>query len=171
MDQLAQTAQYKWQGEKDAAAHDKEHGEVLIGLDRIQRATLQGHQAQIAALASHEPQVTVKNQIESVSTPDIDKVVKAVEALIKVEKARKDTDLKPVVRELKALLPAIRKIPKEIEMPEATESVEVTNLGELQVILEDILLSLRLANEREAAEKEPITLKAPMSSSMRRKPT
>jgi hypothetical protein len=151
MNPLAEKSQQKWADLRDEQAHTKEHDEILIGLDRIQRATLQSHQASIAALAAHEPSVTVKNPVESVKTPDVGKVVNAIEQLIRVQKAVK-TDYTPIVKELRALVPVLKSIPKQIEMPEPTEEVEITNFEEITPLLESIKTSLEALVNAEAKE-------------------
>jgi len=158
---LAENYQEKYATDRAAQAHTTEHDELLTGLDRVQRAVLQGHQAQIAALASVEPQVTVKNQVEAAGPKDINKVVSTLQDLIAVQKKQKATDIAPVVKAVNQLVPLLRNLPKQIDIPD-NETVEVANLGELGVILEDIALSLKLANERESAEAEKtITVNAP----------
>lgn len=158
---LADNYQEKWANERAVSAHQTEHDEVLTGLDRVQRAVLQGHQANIAALATIEPNVTVKNQIDAATPKDINKVVATIQDLIAVQKKQKPTDLAPLVKAVNQLVPLLRNLPKQIDIPD-NDTVEVTNLGELRVVLEDILLSLRAANEREAAEAEKtITVTAP----------
>ena len=151
MNPLAEKLQEKYATDKGSQAHTQEHDEVLIGLDRVQRAVLQGHQAAIAAHAAHEPIVTVKNPVESVKTPDVGKVVNAIEQLIRVQKAVK-TDYTPIVRELRALIPVLKAIPQQIEMPEPTEEVEISNFEEITPLLEAIKTSLETLVNAEARE-------------------
>lgn len=151
MNPLAEKLQTKYAEDKSTQAHTQEHDEVLIGLDRVQRAVLQGHQAQIAAQAAHEPSVTVKNPVESVKTPDVGKVVNAIEQLIRVQKAVK-VDYSPIVKELKALIPVLKAIPLQIEMPEAPEEVDIGNFEEITPLLEGIKTSLETLVKAEARE-------------------
>ena len=151
MNPLAEKYQQKYANDAEDQASTKRHDEVLIGLDRVQRATIQGHQASIAALGSHEPSVTVKNPVESVRTPDVNKVVESIQQLIKVQKAVK-TDYTPIVKELRALVPVLKAIPMQIEMPDSPEEVDIGNFDEITPLLQSIQISLEKLVNAEARE-------------------
>ena len=151
MNPLAEKYQQKYANDAEDQASTKRHDEVLIGLDRVQRATIQGHQASIAALGSHEPSVTVKNPVESVRTPDVNKVVESIQQLIKVQKAVK-TDYTPIVKELRALVPVLKAIPMQIEMPDSPEEVDIGNFDEITPLLQSIQTSLEKLVNAEARE-------------------
>lgn len=125
------------QKQKDAKAVSQhieaKHVQTVQAQDATQKAVIDAAKLLVSFIASHQPEVTVKNPQapfpESILTPDIDKVVKVLGELLAAtkENAPDDTQLAKKLNEVAGLL---RSLPSQIkfpEMPEAVEEVTVKN--------------------------------------------
>ena len=99
----------------------KNHQDIISLLQSIKQNDTTLTQALIGFLSGHTTKTEVVNQLKSVSTPDVDKVVVAVGKLEKLV-ASKDVDFTPVVEALRAVEAQLEQIPKEHQdLPEPKE--------------------------------------------------
>lgn len=103
---------------------------VVQPTEALRRAMNRGFAQLSNTIVEHQPAVTVKNQIKppsSVRTPDVMKVVTAVERLIKI--AELDDD-QPLLDSLSKLQRSLDELPSKINIPEVapTERVDIGNL-------------------------------------------
>ena len=99
----------------------KNHQDVISLLQSIKQNDTTLTQALIGFLSGHTTKTEIVNQLKSVSTPDVDKVVVAVGKLEELV-ASKDVDFAPVVEALRAVEAQLEQIPKEHqELPESKE--------------------------------------------------
>ena len=62
------------------------------------------------------------------------------------------TDYTPIVKELRALVPVLKAIPMQIEMPDSPEEVDIGNFDEITPLLQSIQTSLEKLVNAEARE-------------------
>jgi hypothetical protein len=137
---------------KQAEEQQAKQSEKQITADQfksITRAVTQSTSVLVKFLQQYKPTTSVDNFPDSISTPDIDKVVQELKALGK--------SLKPVVNDNSDVISSINKLSKELaklpsKMP-TTDSVEVTNLQELKNSFEGGIQALQKAIE--AIEVKP----------------
>lgn len=101
----------------------KRHLESLQKLSQVERSLVRSVELLIKYLDGKTTKTEVVNQLDSIATPDVDKVVKALAGLDRtVVASRVDlSSLKEVISELK-------QIPKELpKIPEPLSKIEVTN--------------------------------------------
>lgn len=146
MDKRAGLRQF-YQTQEEQAVKEKRFQDRTQQLASLEGTLVQGLNALISFLDGKTTKTEVVNQLKSIATPDVDKVVKAVERLDSSVVQNK-VDLKP----LESLLTAIRRelslIPKtHAEIPEAREDVRVTNLSDVKLdtsALEKAVKALKL---------------------------
>lgn len=132
MDKRANLRQH-FQSEANKAELGKQHAKRTAQLNDFENTVVDGFNALIKFIDGKTTKTEVVNQLKSISTPDVDKVVTAVSKLDKDVLANK-LDLKPLVAQLTAINRHVSLIPKEHpEKPEPTESVKVTNLSEVKL--------------------------------------
>src|SRR5688572_18797578 len=109
---------------KDTSSKDRERltdlEDLVGGSDNVQRAVIETTRLLINYLAEATLLTKVTNQKDfpkSIATPDVSKVVKAVEDLRKVT-ADKNVDLSPILKMGDALTAAIKSLPQEIPKAE-----------------------------------------------------
>jgi len=109
---------------------ESRHEQELLALNEIKTANLQAMRGLIQFLDGKVTKTEITNQLNSISTPDVENVVKAVEAL--ATKIPPQLDLSGLESGIKALEEQLKLIPKEnVELPEQKEDVRVTNLGDI----------------------------------------
>lgn len=91
----------------------KNHQDIISLLQSIKQNDTLLTQALIGFLSGNTSKTEVVNQLKSVATPDVDKVVVAVGKLEKVV-AGKGVDLSPVIEALRAVEAQLEQIPKSI---------------------------------------------------------
>ncbi len=118
----------------------------LSKLDAIRSTQLATMQALAKFLAGHTTKTEVVNQLKSIATPDIEKVVKAVEKLHEDMQA-KEIDWSPVMPWFEKVVEHLEAIPKE--HPEAPEQqkVDLTRTNELLESFGVALSSMKLVAE------------------------
>jgi hypothetical protein len=96
----------------------------------------------------------VVNQLKTISTPDVEKVVKAVESLHETQKTHKNTDLSEITKVLSSILDEAKKLPKELpESPEQKFVDYSEQLADIQRIVENVV---------EAIKKQKTAVEAPI---------
>lgn len=104
------------------------HTETLQSLSKLEQSQVQAFSALIRFLDGKTTRTEVVNQLEKIGTPDVLKVIPAVNDMHSTLKKLKNTDLTPVTKLLSELIKEVSQIPKENpEIPEL-ESVEISNL-------------------------------------------
>jgi hypothetical protein len=113
----------------------------------LENNILTAFNALIRFLDGKTTKTEVVNQLKSISTPDVDKVVTAVSKLDKDILANK-LDLKPLIKELQQIKREMSLVPKSLpKLPEQKDSIKVTNLDEVTLdtsSLEKAIKSLKL---------------------------
>lgn len=137
-----------YQNEATTAQQNKQYQDRTAQLDNIENTMVQAFNALIGFIDGKTTKTEVVNQLKSISTPDVDKVVQAVSKLDKDILANK-LDLSPIVKELQQIKREASLIPKSHpDKPEPTEKVKVTNLSEIALdtkSLEKAIKELKLA--------------------------
>lgn len=133
---------------------DQQSSEANDATQSQMRALIQtvisANQLLIGYLNRAELKVTVTNPtkaITSVATPDVARVVDAVQQLEMTVQNKTDDD-SGVIAAIQSLLPELKAIPKSIqfpEMPEGIEEVTIKNLDEVTMPLEHSLAELHAA--------------------------
>lgn len=109
---------------------ESRHNQNLLALNSAKDANVQAIRGLIQFLDGKVTRTEVVNQLKSISTPDVENVVKAVEKL--ADKIPPQLDLSGLEATLNSAVEQLKLIPKEnIELPEQKEAVEVTNLGDI----------------------------------------
>lgn len=107
---------------------------AITAQDATQRAIIEVAKVLVSFIASHEPNVTVKNHPDfpkSILTPDVKQVVDKLAELIKATN-EKETDLSVLEIKLRDILEQLKQLPKSFpELPKIPEPVkEVTVLNQ-----------------------------------------
>lgn len=115
------------QAETDAEAKELDRLNALLASNQAVKETIANGVKVLAAFIKQNQEVTVKNQPKfptSISTPDVEKVVAAIEKLVQVA-----DDDQPILDALADVKNAINNLPTKIVIPETekVESVEVSN--------------------------------------------
>ena len=85
----------------------------------------------------------VTNQLKSISTPDVEKVVTEIAKLDKTVLANK-LDLKPLKDALEGIHTEIKKVPKELpKLPEQKGSTKISNLSEIKLDTSELLKAIK----------------------------
>lgn len=94
-------------------------------------ATYQGFVALINFINGHTTKTEVLNQIKSVSTPDVEKLVGPLSELLTATKAN-NLDISPLTTVMGEVVSELKLLPKEHpDAPEAPEDVKINNFDEL----------------------------------------
>lgn len=95
------------------------HTESQLSAIQIQETILQAFQYAINYLDGHVGRTEVVNHPDSISTPDVDRVVRALHPIYEVLKTHENTDVEPIVTVMQSVLAEVKQIPKEHpDMPE-----------------------------------------------------
>lgn len=109
---------------------ESRHEQELTALNDVKVSNLQAIRGLIQFLDGKVTRTEVVNQLTSISTPDVQKVVTAVDKL--AQKIPPQLDLSGLENGIKALEEQLKLIPKEHpDAPEPVEEVTVTNLGDI----------------------------------------
>lgn len=126
-------------------AYSRQHSEKIDKMEAVRQTQLATMATLVSFLKGHTTKAEIVNQLESVKTPDIEKVVAAVEAL-RSDLNSKSTDWTPIIEMFSKVIEHLEAIPKEHpEMPEqqvvdmsATNSLisaVVTAIKELDLVV------------------------------------
>lgn len=123
---------------------EKKHIESLQSVHSVEKAVYEIARTLIGYLDGKVTKTEVVNQIRSVETPDVEKVVQAVEDLSSVVENTK-LDVTPLVEGLSKLEDQLKLIPKEKPEFEQKEDVRVTNLDEIDfTTLENAIKGIKI---------------------------
>lgn len=98
------------------------HQKGLDALEQIRKTQLQTTQILIKFLAGQTTKTEITNQLTEIGTPDVEKVVKAIERLSKTTEQNK-LDISPLTAVLEKVVSELEKKPNEF--PEASEAAEI----------------------------------------------
>lgn len=142
MDKRAGLRQF-YQTQDEQAQKQKRFDERTKQLASLENTTVKAMSALISFLDGKTTKTEVVNQLKSISTPDIDKVVVAVQKLDD-NLAKSKLDLKPLEDVLKGIRREVSLIPKsKLELPEQREDVRVTNLSEVKLDTADVVKAIK----------------------------
>ena len=131
MDKRAPLRKY-YSDKENQSKLDAQHELQLKKLDSVSNDIVSAIGVLIQFLDGKTSKTEVVNQLKSVSTPDVDKVVQAVSKLDKDILANK-LDLQPLVNELRSVKRELTLVPGKIKTPEQKDSIKVTNLSEIKL--------------------------------------
>lgn len=113
------------------AEQAKQHELTLARLNDLSNTFETSFGALIKYLRGATTKTKLVNQLDTINTPDVDKVVKAVEDLDETVQANK-LDLTELEKTMTDVLEQLKQVPKEHpEAPEAVEEMKVTNLSDI----------------------------------------
>lgn len=122
-----------FQQEENQAQELEQYKQRTAQLNALEGTLVDGFNALIQFIDGKTTKTEVVNQLKSISTPDVDKVVQALSKLDKDILSNK-LDLKPVTDGLNGLKRELSLIPKTLpKIPEQKDSVKVTNLSEIKL--------------------------------------
>lgn len=122
---------------------DKQYQDRTVQLSALEDTIVKAFSVLIQFMDGKTTKTEVTNQLKSISTPDVDKVVQAVSKLDKDILSNK-LDLKPVVDALNGMKRELGLIPKSLpKIPEAKDSVKVTNLDEIKLDTSEVVTAIK----------------------------
>lgn len=131
----------KTEAEKQKAQTDTQEQKSLLESNR--EAMLRGFTLLIEYMEGKTTKTEVVNQLESISTPDIEKVVEAVNSLEKVV-SDKDVDLSPLAKSMEGLGAKLDQLPKSFpDIPEAKDEIAITNLDVLSKKIDQAIKAIK----------------------------
>ena len=130
MDKRAGLRQF-YTDQEQKALESKQFADRTAQLNDLEDTVIRAFKTLIQFMDGKTTKTEVVNQLKSISTPDVDKVVQAVSKLDRDILTNK-LDLKPITDALNGLKREITLLPKNMPTaPEQKESVTVTNLDEV----------------------------------------
>jgi hypothetical protein len=137
MDKRAYQRQY-YQNEDTQSLQSKQYQQRTAQLDEMSNTIVLSVTELIKFLDGKTTKTEVVNQLKSISTPDVDKVVTAISKLDKDILSNK-LDIKPLKQGLDALKRELSLIPKSLpKIPEQKDAIKVTNLNEVTLDTKDL---------------------------------
>lgn len=122
---------------------DKQYQDRTAQLNALDDTIVKAFSVLIQFMDGKTTKTEVTNQLKSISTPDVDKVVQAVLKLDKDILSNK-LDLKPVTDALNGMKRELGLIPKSLpKIPEAKDSVKVTNLDEIKLDTSEVVSAIK----------------------------
>ena len=132
MDKHAANREY-FAAEADRKLRTEQHLKAVAQLSQLEGNVLRAIELLVKFLDKKVTKTEVINQLREVSTPDVLKVVAAVEKLDGTVQQNK-LDLKPLEEQLKLAVGQLKQVPKTLpDAPEAIESVKVSNLSDIDL--------------------------------------
>lgn len=132
MDKHAANREY-FAADADRKLRTEQHLKAVAQLSQLEGNVLRAIELLVKFLDKKVTKTEVINQLREVSTPDVLKVVAAVEKLDGTVQQNK-IDLSGVEQELKNAVEQLKQVPKTLpDAPEAIESVKVSNLSEIDL--------------------------------------
>lgn len=161
MDKRAGLRQH-FQQEENQAQELEQYKQRTAQLNALEDTVVQAFNALIRFMDGKTTKTEVVNQLTSISTPDVDKVVQALSKLDKDILTNK-LDLKPLEQGLNGLKRELSLIPKTLpKIPEAKDAVKVTNLSEIKLdtsAVEKAIKGLKLVAEAPIINEKDVDLK------------
>lgn len=140
---------------------NKQHKDRTAQLEVMQSTIIRGFNHIVQFLDGKVTKTEVINQLKEIKTPDVEKVVQALE---KVDKtiSGKDIDLKPILEAMKGLRAEIATIEKKTPEFKQRESIKVENLDEISLdtsAVVDAIKALKLKVDAPVINTEKTDLK------------
>lgn len=134
--------------EADKQLRNEQHDQTVQQMVSLERTVALTTKALIQYMQGATTKTQLINQLDTMKTPDVANVVKAVEGLKKDVQNNK-IDLSPIEKQLSAAVKELALIPKKLpEAPETMKSIKVSNLSEIDFSsLEQALKSIKFVNE------------------------
>lgn len=162
MDKRAGLRQF-YQTQSEQAQAEKRFNDRSKQLASLENTTIQAMNALISFLDGKTTKTEVVNQLKSISTPDVDKVVEAVTKLDNNITANR-IDLKPLEQVLAAIRREVSLIPKtHAKAPEKLDSIKVNNLSDVKFdtsVLEKAIKNLEL-NPKISVQSPTVNVEKP----------
>jgi hypothetical protein len=108
-----------------------QHKQTLNQIATLERSLVKSLEGVVKFLDGKTTKTEVVNQLNEIGTPDALKVAEAVKEMHTTLKAHKNTDLSEVTGLLRQMLAEVQKPQKEIKIPEAKDTVKVSNLSDI----------------------------------------
>lgn len=132
-----------FQQEESQAQELEQYKQRTAQLTAIEDTVVKAFSVLIQFMDGKTTKTEVTNQLKSISTPDVDKVVQAVSKLDKDILSNK-LDLKPVVDALNGMKRELGLIPKSHpKQVEQREDVKVTNLDEIKLDTSEVVSAIK----------------------------
>lgn len=130
MDKRANLRQY-YQNQENTATEIEQFNKRTTQITNLEDTVIEAFNALIKFMDGKTTKTEVVNQLKSISTPDIDKVVEAVSKL-RTDILTNQLDLKPVLEALNGLKSEITSLPGNMPTaPEQKESIKIANIDEI----------------------------------------
>lgn len=100
------------------------HNEVLDSSVKVSNTVLSATESLIKYLEGHTTKTEVVNQFRNIGTPDVFKVVGAVNDLHETLKTHENTDLSEITKVMQDILDEAKKIPKELPQEKEQQFVD-----------------------------------------------
>lgn len=143
------------QDQADKALEATKHQEGLAHADNIAQTVLSATSSLIKYLEGHTSKTEVVNQLESISTPDVKFVVKALEVLDRTIKDAPQTDLSGVTQLMQELVTEAKAIPKQHADPQ-TFPQPVDNTKQLSALLDAVRAVEKVVKAQKLIAEAPI---------------
>ncbi len=151
-----------FQAEASQAQANKQFENRTAQLNALENTVIEAFSYLVKFIDGKTTKTEVVNQLKSISTPDVDKVVQAVSKLDKDILANK-LDLNPVIQALNGMKRELGLIPKSHpKLPEQKDSVKVTNLDEISLDTSEVVKAikdLKLVAEAPIINEKEVDLK------------
>lgn len=145
MDKRADLRQY-YQAQASNKLAEQRHAAIIAKYGELENTMVRSFGALIKFIDGKTTKTEVVNQLKSISTPDVDKVVRAISKLDADMLASK-LDLAPLLKALDGVKSELSQIPKSLPEFEQRDTVSVSNLDEVQfdtTALEKAIKGLKL---------------------------
>lgn len=127
----------------DKALATARHAELLAHDDYIADTVLSATSSLIKYLEGHTTKTEVINQLESIATPDVEHVVKALEVIDRTLQNHENVDITPLTSLLEQLVSETKSIPKDHKDIVIPETFEIKNQVDNKKELKDILTAVK----------------------------
>lgn len=135
------------------ASISKRHAELLLDNTKTQEVIVKSFAKLVDFLDNRVSRTEVVNQLKQIGTPDVEKVVTALDSLHETLRTHENTDLSEITQVMQALLQEARQIPKshnKIDIPKPIDNSKQ---------LEDLAAAVKAVEEAVKAQKltaEPV---------------
>lgn len=141
----------------EKAADLQRHDELVSKFEEIRKTQLETTKILIKFLNGKTSKVQITNQLKEIGTPDVNKVVKAVELLDK-NMQKKDLDWSPVTDVLDKVVQELEKKPNDL--PEAPETVSI-DFTSTNAILDKVVEAVTGLKGQLVVKAPDVNVKAP----------
>lgn len=133
---------------------DQRHQEMVTSGSRIQGTIIDTTSSLIRYLEGHTTKTEVVNQLSEIGTPDVFKVVEALNALHDTLKTHENTDLTEITKVMQNLLDEAKQIPKEL--PEQKEQQFVDYTKQLSSLTDAVKAVEKVVKQQKLIAEAPV---------------